>query len=187
MRIQNIIACATAAAALLTATSAVAVAAESDPAAKQAKLTKKVAEAVELFKTTDPKMKTLFNDAAGYAVLPGVAKGGAGIGAAHGEGLVFEKGKVIGRTKMTQVTIGLQLGGQSYDEVIFFETKDALDDFKKGKSAVSAQASGVAAAEGASANARYQHGVLIYTIAKNGLMGEASVGGQKFTFYPLEK
>lgn len=154
---------------------------------KEAKLEKEVTATIALFKKTDPKMEKLFKDAAGYAVFSGIGKGAIGIGAAYGEGEVFAKGKKTGRASVTQVTIGLQLGGQAYDEVVFFETKEALEEFQGGKFALSAQVSAVAAAEGASANAKYQQGVMVFTIAKGGLMYEASVGGQKFKFFPLKK
>ena len=144
-------------------------------------------DAIAQFKKTDSKIDKLFSEATGYAVFPTVAKGAIGVGAAQGDGQVYEKGKLIGTASLTQVTIGLQLGGQAYSEVIFFETKTALDDFKAGKFAISAQVSAVAAAEGASGNAKYQQGVLVFTVAKGGLMYEASVGGQKFKFIPLKK
>ena len=145
---------------------------------------KEATDTVQLFKKTDGGMAKFFEGAAGYAVFPGVGKGGIGLGGAHGTGLVYEKGQLIGETSLTQVTLGLQLGGQSYAELIFFETTDALDAFKKGKFALSAQVSAVAAASGASANAKYELGVAVFTLAKSGLMYEASVGGQKFKFKP---
>jgi lipid-binding SYLF domain-containing protein len=117
-------------------------------------------------------------------VFPSIAKGAIGIGGAHGKGQVFEKGKLIGEASVSQVTIGFQLGGQVYSEVIFFENKDTLESFKKSELAFSAQVSAVAAAEGASANAKYQLGVAVFTLAKGGLMYEASIGGQKFKFKP---
>src|SRR5262245_58484162 len=92
-------------------------------------------EAVETFKKTDSDMKKFFDEAVGYAIFPSVAKGAAGIGAAHGKGLVYEKAELIGESTLTQVTIGLQLGGQTYSELIFFETKETLDQFKAGKPA----------------------------------------------------
>lgn len=148
---------------------------------------KEVKETIDLFVKQDSGLKKFFDTAEGYAVFPGVGKGAIGIGGAHGTGLVYEKGgKLIGEASLSQVTIGFQLGGQSYAEVIFFETKGALDDFKESKLAFSAQVSAVAAAEGASANAKYQQGVAVFTIAKGGLMYEASVGGQKFKFKPLK-
>lgn len=144
-----------------------------------------VQAAIQLFKRTDPSMERLFETAYGYVVFPSIGKGAAGIGAAEGHGLVFEKGKLIGEAKLTQVTVGAQLGGQSYIEVIFFESQNALEDFRDGKTAIAAGLSAVAAADGASAEAKYQHGVLVYTMAKNGLMFQASVGGQHFKFTPI--
>jgi lipid-binding SYLF domain-containing protein len=86
---------------------------------------------------------------------------------------------------MTQVSVGLQFGGQAYRELIFFENQESLDRFKKNKFEFSAQASAVAAKSGASANAKYRDGVMVYTAQKGGLMYEASVGGQKFKFTAL--
>src|ERR1043166_3353264 len=136
-----------------------------------------VKEAIQLFKSDSKTVAKLFDSAYGYAVLPSVGKGAIGIGAAAGRGEVCEKGTLIGNCKMTQVTIGLQLGGQKYSEVIFFETKETLDGFKKSEWAMSAAANAVAAAESTSADAKYKNGVQVYTIAKGGLMFEASVGG----------
>jgi lipid-binding SYLF domain-containing protein len=155
--------------------------------AEEKPLGDQVKDAIQLFKTDSTNVAKLFDSAYGYAVLPSVGKGAVGIGAAAGKGQVFEKGTLIGTCKMTQVTIGAQLGGQEYAEVIFFETKDSLDGFKKSEWAMSAGVNAVAAAESASADAKYKNGVQVYTIAKGGLMFEASVGGQKFKFTPLEK
>ncbi len=145
-------------------------------------LDKEVAAAIELFKTTDPDMKKLFETASGYAVYPRVAKGGFGIGAARGTGQLIEKGKTTGEAKLTQISIGLQLGGQVYGEVIFFENDTTLSNFKEGKLEFSAQVSAIAASAGASSNAKFEHGVAVFTLAGRGLMYEASVGGQKFKF-----
>ena len=134
------------------------------------------------FLKTDPLMKSLFDGAAAYAILPNIGKGAVGIGGASGNGILFEKGKAVGKAKMSQVTVGFQFGGQAYRELIFFENKDAVDRFKKNKVEFSAQASAVAAKSGASANAKYTDGVMIYTQQKGGLMYEASVGGQKFKY-----
>jgi lipid-binding SYLF domain-containing protein len=162
------------------------------PSALQAKddlqkLEKDTAEAIDQLKKTDSGLKKLFDTATGYAVFPRVGKGGLIIGAAHGEGLVYEKGKLIGRSSLTQVTVGAQIGGQELSEVIFFETQEALAHFKEGSFAMSAQVSAVAASEGASQNAKYVDGVMVFTKARTGLMAEASVGGQKFKFEPIKK
>ncbi len=145
---------------------------------------KKAHETIIAFKKKDPELKAFFDKAYGYAVFPTVGKGGIGIGGAHGSGVVFEKGKAVGTTTLTQVTVGFQLGGQAYSEVIFFKDKKTLEDFKKGSFELDAQASAVAANVGAAANVDYERGVAIFTMVKGGLMYEASVGGQKFTFEP---
>lgn len=144
----------------------------------------KSAEAIANFKNSDPSMKAFFDKAYGYAIFPTVGKGGIGIGGAYGKGEVYRRGKLIGYSSLTQVTIGFQLGGQAYSEIIFFKDKATLDDFTSGNFEFNAQASAVAVTAGASADADYSNGVAIFTIAKGGLMYEASVGGQKFSFTP---
>lgn len=148
---------------------------------------KEARETIEVFQKADPSISKFFSGSAGYAVFPTVGKGAIGVGGAGGSGVLFEKGNPIGKTSLAQVTVGLQLGGQSYSEIVFFQTAAALTDFKKGTFALAAQVSAVAAAAGASANAKYQHGVAVFTIAKGGLMYEASVGGQKFKYEPFDK
>lgn len=148
---------------------------------------KKTQGAIEQFKKTDSGMNAFFGKAWGYAVFPTVGKGGIGIGAARGKGLVYERGKLVGEVKLTQVTIGAQLGGQTYSEVVFLENKETMESFKAGDFALSAQAGATAAASGASANAKYKQGVAVFTMATGGLMFEANVGGQKFSFTPLAK
>lgn len=139
-------------------------------------------EVIDKFKEKDSGMAEIFDKAAGYAVFPSVAKGGVGIGGARGKGHVFENGKPIGRSTLTQITAGLQLGGQVYSEVVIFHNKEALDNFKKGNLKLDAQASAVALKERASADLPYRNGVAIVTMAKGGLMYEATVGGQKFSY-----
>jgi lipid-binding SYLF domain-containing protein len=134
---------------------------------------------------TDSLMKQLFKSAYGYVVFPNVGKGAVGVGGASGGGILYEKGAVVGKAQMTQVTIGFQFGGQAYREVIFFQSKETLDRFKDNKFEFSAQASAVAAKSGASGNAKYADGILIFTQQKGGLMYEASVGGQKFKYTPF--
>ncbi len=106
------------------------------------------------------------------------------MGGAYGRGELFEDGTVTGFCDLTQGTIGFQLGGQAYSELIFFENRGALLHFKSGNFAFAAQASAVAATAGASTDADYESGVIVFTMAKGGLMFEASIGGQKFSFVP---
>ena len=148
------------------------------------KMELEVAAAIVDLKQTDPGMADWFKGAAGYAVFPSVGKGGIGIGGAYGKGLVLANEAVIGKTSLSQVSIGLQLGGQAYAEFIFFKDETALEDFKRGNFELGAQASAVAATAGASADASYNKGVAIFTNVTGGLMYEASVGGQKFKYEP---
>ncbi|MEM8561328.1 MAG: YSC84-related protein [Pseudomonadota bacterium] len=145
-----------------------------------------------------------FQNSYGYALFPTIGKGGIGIGGAHGSGKVYVGGSVVGKTSMTQLTIGIQLGGQAYSQIIFFENKKAFDDFTSGNFEFSAQATAVAITAAASAqsttgggssagasggkhdastvSAGYQNGMAIFTVAKGGLMYEASLGGQKYSY-----
>jgi len=146
-----------------------------------------VLSTIAAFKETDPGLRQFFDGAAGYAVFPSIAKGAIGIGGAHGDGELLVGGNALGKTAMTQVTIGLQLGGQEYSEIVFFENATTLDAFKKQQFEFSAQVSAVAVKAGASANAKYRDGVAVFTMAKGGLMFEASVGGQKFSYDAYKK
>ena len=138
------------------------------------------------FVKADPLLKNLFNRAYGYVIFPNIGKGGFGFGGATGNGAVYDGGKLVGMAKMTQLTLGFQAGGQAYREVIFFETKNDLNNFKENNLAFAAQASAIIATEGASGDVKYDKGVMIFTHPKGGLMYEASIGGQKFSFRRLK-
>jgi len=144
-------------------------------------------QTISLFKKTDPDLARFFKTSVGYAVFPSVAKGGLGLGGAHGSGVLYEGGEPVGGASLTQITVGAQVGGQEYAEIIFFQTEKVLSNFKTGNLAFSGQVSAVALASGASANADYKGGVAVFTATKGGLMVEASIGGQKFSYTPFEK
>jgi len=134
------------------------------------------------FVKTDPPMQAGFNNSYAYVIFPNVGKGALIVGGAGGNGTVYHNGKAIGTANMVQATVGAQAGGQAYREAIFFENKEALDRFKDNKYEFSGQVSAVAVKSGASANMKYREGVSVFTEEKGGLMVEASVGGQKFTY-----
>jgi lipid-binding SYLF domain-containing protein len=157
--------------------------AQSKKKVEELKVESKTAKAE--FLEADWQMEKHFSEAYGYAIFPNVGKGGLGVGGASGNGVVYQGGAEIGMAKLSQLTIGFQAGGQAYKEIIFFQNKEAMDRFKDNKFEVAAQVSAVAATKGASADAKYQEGVLIYTMQKGGLMYEASVGGQKLKFNPF--
>jgi lipid-binding SYLF domain-containing protein len=152
---------------------------------KDEDLIKDANAAKEDFIKTDSLMKNLFDNSYGYAIFPNIGKGAIGVGGAEGNGIVYENGNMIGKARMTQVTVGFQFGGQAYREVIFFENKETLDQFKESKIELSAQASAIAVKIGAAATAKYTNGVMIFSQQKGGLMYEASIGGQKFKFTPF--
>lgn len=140
---------------------------------------------IDEFKETDSGISKFFSSAYGYAVFPGIGKGGLGVGGAGGKGTVFKGGSAVADAKMSQVTVGFQAGGQKYAEVIFFENAAAYDRFMGDNFEFAAQVSAVALKSGASADAKYRDGMLVFTQAIGGLMYEASIGGQKFKVKPF--
>lgn len=152
----------------------------------KSKLQSESSEAKAALIKSDEGLANLFKSAYGYVIFPNIGKGALVVGGAGGKGVVYESGKAIGWSKLTQITVGAQAGGQAYREVIFFETADALQRFKDDKLEFSAQMSAVVVKAGASANAKYTDGVLVFTEEIGGLMVEASVGGQKFSYKPFE-
>ena len=133
-----------------------------------------------------PELKPFFNKAKGYAVFPTVGKGGIGIGGARGKGEVFRDGKVIGSTTLTQVSIGFQLGGQAFSQIIFFKSKRDLNRFIQGNFEFGASASAALINSGAAVETAYSNGIAVLTVSKGGLMYEASIGGQKFSYEPYD-
>ncbi|MDA7510944.1 lipid-binding SYLF domain-containing protein [Verrucomicrobia bacterium] len=145
-------------------------------------LHKKVEEAVTKFKKKDPSMSRFFKKSVGYAVFPSVVKAGIGFGGAMGKGEVYEGGKLVGKSTMAQATVGFQFGGQAYSEIVFFNDEDTFSDFQRGSFEFGAQVSAVAVTLGASDNARFDEDMVVFTMEKGGLMYEATVGGQMFTY-----
>jgi lipid-binding SYLF domain-containing protein len=148
-------------------------------------LSTQVLTALKVAKDTDPGLQRFFDTAAGYAVFPKVGKGAFLAGGAFGRGELFEGGKLAGYCSLTQAIIGAAVGGQAYTEIILFETPEALNQFKVGDLTFAAQTSAVALESGVSRNARYAAHVLVFTMGQTGLMAEASIGGQKFSYQPL--
>lgn len=133
---------------------------------------------------TDPDFEPFVHRSYGYVLFPEVGKGAAGIGGAYGRGEVFEHGQFIGYADISQATLGVQLGGQSFTEAILFDSERALQRFEEGKLTFAANASAVAMKSGAAASARYSDGVVVFVQPVGGLMFEASIGGQSFSFQP---
>lgn len=136
-------------------------------------------------KTNDPTVTNVFQAAHGSAVFPKIGKGAVGVGGAYGKGVLYQGGQVVGYCDVSQASIGLQLGAQTYTEIICFEDQKSFDRFKAGKFTFDAQATAVALESGAGANAKYSDGVTVFTMDEAGLMFEAAIGGQKFSYQPL--
>jgi len=168
---------------LLTVSAGVGCSTVPDSGFERDQLKDRTQHTVAEFKRADPSLTdNFFETAEGWAVFPAIGKGGVGVGGARGRGVLYEGGKPVGFCSLTQATIGFQLGGQSYSEIIFFRTEDALARFKKGNMELSAQMSAVALEAGAGAQAEYEGGVAVFIRGEKGLMYEASVGGQKFDY-----
>lgn len=160
-------------------------------------------ETVDLFKHSGASAE-FFGKSYAYAVFPNVGEGGFIVGGAHGKGRVYVQGKWDGNVTMTQVSVGLQAGGKAFSQIIFFEDKRALDEFRSGSFEFGADASVVAITAGASADVgtsgtgtaasggqndattrgHYVKGMVTFVIAKGGLMGQVAVAGEKFKFSP---
>lgn len=167
-------------------------------------LADKYDDTINLFKNAGAS-NSFFGNNYAYAVFPTIGKGGFGIGGARGKGRVFRSGSHVGNTTMTQITLGFQIGGQSFSQIIFFEDQRSYREFTSGGFEFGANASAVAITASASASAatsgstagvsggkkdattlgtNYYKGMKVFTITKGGLMYEATIGGQKFSFRP---
>lgn len=137
---------------------------------------------IKSMKERDPAIQSVFDKAFAWAVFPRISKVGIGIGGAGGNGRVYQKGKFIGTTTMSQVSVGFQLGGQVYSEVIFFQDEYTLEKFKNGKFELGANISAIVFDVGAAETAGFKDGTMVFVIPDAGLMYEATISGQKFTF-----
>lgn len=143
-----------------------------------------VQSALNRFKRADPGLEDFLQGSVGYLMFPSVGKAGALLGGAYGQGELFEGDELVGYADVSQASVGFQFGGQTYSELLVFGTADALNLLKDKKLQFGANASAVALTDGASGAARFQNGVVVFTQAKGGLMLEASIAGQRFTFTP---
>jgi lipid-binding SYLF domain-containing protein len=146
-----------------------------------------VAEAKNLFLSRAPHLQRWFDESYGYAIFPELGKGAAVVGGGGGQGYVYEKGRLVGYSTLTLISAGAQLGGEGYSEVIFFEDQATLDEFKRGNLEFGATVNAVAADSSRSRHAAFDDGVAVFTVTRGGLMVEASVSGQKFTYRPIDR
>ncbi len=142
-------------------------------------------QAKAAFIEEDPEMAKYFANSEGYAIFPNVGKGAYVIGAALGNGVVYENGNLVGMAKLRQLDVGLQIGGQAFRQVLFFKDEAALRSFKQGNFELSGNASAVVLEQGKARSIEFKNGIAIVTMPKAGAMVEVSVGGQKFEYENL--
>src|SRR5688500_5781786 len=145
------------------------------------------AAALKRLEEKDRGLKRMLRRAYAYAVFPSVGKASLVVGGSYGRGAVFEKGKFIGQATISQFTIGVQIGGDTFTELLVFENKEALDRLKKGKMAFAANASAVLVKAGAAGTKDFTNGVAAYAYSRGGMLLEAVIGGQKFKFKPADE
>jgi len=142
------------------------------------------ASALAKAEAVDPTLSPLLRTMKGHAVFPEVKKGGVVAGGAYGKGVLYENGAVVGYCDVSQQSIGAQIGGQTYTEIIALQTPEALRRFKEGSMSFDATTSAVAMNAGSSASAKFKDGVAVFTTDEKGLMAEASIGGQEISYQP---
>ncbi len=144
--------------------------------------------AKEAFLKANPNLQSYFDDAQAYVIFPNVGKGAFIVGAASGNGAVYENGNLIGMANLKQIDVGAQLGGKAFSEIIFFQTEEALRNFKGDEFKLSGNISAIAADKSSpTLNLKYNEGIAVFTLPKEGLMAEVSVGGQRLTYTPFKK
>lgn len=163
------------------------------------------ADAIKIFKESNVS-NSFFNNCYGYAIFPSIGKGGFFLGGSYGNGKVYQGGEFTGRVTVLEGSIGFQVGGKKFSEIIFFEDKRAFDEFTNGTfefdataqaiaitAGIEAQASSYGSSAGASKNPKtlvqaettYYKGMAIFVHSKGGFMIEVSIGGQKFKYKPI--
>ncbi|OIP93620.1 MAG: hypothetical protein AUK55_08105 [Syntrophobacteraceae bacterium CG2_30_61_12] len=145
-----------------------------------------IQQTIDKIKKEYPEIDAYLAEAYAYAVFPSIKKAGLGIGGAQGDGSVFQGGSQVGKVRLRQLTVGLQGGLQAFCEMIFFKDEASFAKFKDGKTELNAQASAVVLRKGMSGNTTYSDGLAVFTVTLKGLMYEATIGGQRLKYEPLE-
>ncbi len=141
--------------------------------------------AIKQMVAEDAGLQRMIDNSYGYAIFPSVGKGAFVVGGAYGKGQVYERGKLIGYSELQQGDVGFQAGGKTFSELIIFESRQSMDRFLAGNFQFGADVSAIVIKTGASGNAHFNNGILVFTLPQGGLMFEAAVKGQKFGYQPL--
>jgi lipid-binding SYLF domain-containing protein len=154
-------------------------------ASGRSKLAMRADATLATMKDRNPNLQSQLNESIGYAVFPEIGKGGVGIGAAYGRGVLYENGRMVGFVELNQASIGAQLGGQTFAELILIRDHAALDRIKNGTFSLSGDVSAVALTSGAAASADFREGVAVYVLPRGGLMAELTISGQQINYQPM--
>ena len=153
--------------------------------AAQEEFVTQVQQTIERFQTVEPRTTDLFQTAYAYVVFPRIEKGAAGIGAASGDGLVFENGRLTGSARMSQVSLGVQVGGGTYAQVIFFENRETMNQFLRNDIMATSQATLWRAEDTESVHGSDRPGLLVFTMGRTGVFAAASAGAERVSFCPF--
>ncbi|HKE19919.1 MAG TPA: YSC84-related protein [Kofleriaceae bacterium] len=170
------------AAAISTAACATAPETRAEARAEEDSLESQARATLEHMKARDARLGELLDGSVGYAVFPEIGKGGVIVGGAFGRGVVFEKGAPVGYVKLSQGSVGAQLGGQTFAELIVFNDQKALTRLKTDNFDISANASAVAIKSGAASTVQFEGGAAVFIMPRGGLMLDVSVAGQRIEF-----
>jgi lipid-binding SYLF domain-containing protein len=144
----------------------------------------RAAATLDSMRARDPGLQSVLDSAYGYAVFPDIGKAGVVVGAAYGRGILYEHGRPSGFVELNQGSIGAQLGGQTFSELIVFRDRLGVDTLKAGRFTLGANASAVALTAGAAASAEFTDGVAVFTMPLGGLMAELTISGQQLNYEP---
>jgi lipid-binding SYLF domain-containing protein len=146
----------------------------------------KATMALNDMKARDPGLDALIRQSGGYIVFPSVGNAGALlVGGAYGKGILFENGQPTGFVEVKQGSVGPQLGGQTYAELIVIRDPYAVQKIKTGSFDLGAGATAVALKTGAAASAQFSNGVTVFVMPHGGLMAGVSIHGQSLSYKPL--
>jgi len=173
------------AAAMATGLAACGVTPSTGNARERSELHTDAMDTLSQFRMKDASLQEKMDSAYAYAIFPDVTTAAVGVGGGHGRGEVYQGGTLIGYADISQGNIGLQLGAQSFAELVLFQNQSTLQDFQNSTFTFDARANAVAAASGAAKTADYTNGVLVFDIPQGGLMFQAAIGGQKFRYEPV--
>ncbi|HSV15289.1 MAG TPA: YSC84-related protein [Tepidisphaeraceae bacterium] len=137
---------------------------------------------LDRFTSVDASLKQVTDNAYAYAVLPEVGEAALGVGGAGGRGVVYRNGQPIGTVTLNLVSVGPQIGGQSYSELVVFQNQSAFDRLQQGGITFGAEASATIVKAGAAAADRFTKGVAVYILPRGGFEAGASLNGQKLMF-----